>query len=124
MPGRMLGRLLAINTAGAIVGSLLCGFFLLPTLGMWGTLKALTAAYLVMALLVPSGWGGAAIACRVVGLGALALLFTVLDPSGLPERSRCSFRWLPACLRGSFFQVGGYGGPARGETRFFAQLIG
>lgn len=84
MPGRMLGRLLAINTAGAIVGSLLCGFFLLPSLGMWGTLKVLTAAYLVMALLVPSGWGGAAITCRVVGLGALTLLFTVLDPSGLP----------------------------------------
>jgi spermidine synthase len=84
VPGRMLGRLLAINTAGAIVGSLLCGFFLLPTLGMWGTLKALTAAYLVVALLVPSGWGKAAIACRVAGLGALALLFTVLDPSGLP----------------------------------------
>jgi len=84
MPGRMLGRLLAINTAGAIAGSLLCGFFLLPAWGMWSTLKALTAAYLVIALLVPAGWGRAAIACRVAGVAALALLFTVLDPSGLP----------------------------------------
>ncbi len=84
MPGQMLGRLLAINTAGAIAGSLLCGFFLLPTWGMWGTLKALTAAYLVIALLVPSGWGKEAITCRAAGVGALALLFTVFDPTGLP----------------------------------------
>ncbi|MFK7910445.1 MAG: fused MFS/spermidine synthase, partial [Akkermansiaceae bacterium] len=84
MPGRMLGRLLAINTAGAIVGSLLCGFVFLPNMGMWGTLKVLTAAYLLIALLVPSGWGKAAVTCRVAGLGALILLFTVLDPSGLP----------------------------------------
>ncbi|MFK7851502.1 MAG: fused MFS/spermidine synthase [Akkermansiaceae bacterium] len=84
IPGRLLGRLLAINTGGAILGSLLCGFVLLPHLGMWGTMKWLTAAYLVMALLVPSGWSKAAIICRTAGVTALILLFTVLDPSGLP----------------------------------------
>lgn len=84
IPGRMLGRLLAINTGGAILGSLLCGLVLLPHWGMWGTMKWLTAAYLVMALLVPSGWSKATVICRTAGVVALALLFTVLDPSGLP----------------------------------------
>lgn len=84
VPGRMLGRLLAINTAGAIAGALLCGFVMLPMLGMWRTLQMLTAVYLVAGLLLPTGWGKPGIACRVAGLGLLALLFSALDPSGLP----------------------------------------
>ncbi len=92
MPGRMLGRLLAINTAGAIVGALLCGFYFLPHWGMWGTMKLLTAAYLVMALLVPSGWSKATVLCRAAGVAALVLLFTVLDPSGLPVMGKVKGR--------------------------------
>lgn len=83
-PGWKLGRLLAINTAGAIAGALLCGFVMLPAWGMWGTLRALTAVYLVVALLLPLGWGKVGIACRVAGLAFLALAFSVLDPTELP----------------------------------------
>ena len=83
-PGWTLGRLLAINTAGAICGALLCGFVLLPAWGMWGTLRMLAAVYLVTALLLPLGWGGPGIAVRAAGVAFLALAFTVLDPTGLP----------------------------------------
>ncbi len=84
VPGRMLGRLLAINTAGAIVGALMGGFVMLPAWGMWGTLRALAAMYLVVALLLPLGWRKFGIGCRAAGLGLLVLAFTVLDPTGLP----------------------------------------
>ena len=83
-PGWKLGRLLAINTAGAIAGALLCGFVMLPHWGMWGTLRALAAIYLVVALLLPLGWGKTGIGVRVAGLAFLALAFTALDPTGLP----------------------------------------
>ncbi|HSP42084.1 MAG TPA: fused MFS/spermidine synthase [Luteolibacter sp.] len=83
-PGWKLGRLLAINTAGAIAGALLCGFVMLPHWGMWGTLRALAAVYLVVALLLPLGWGRVGIGCRVAGVALLALAFTALDPTGLP----------------------------------------
>ena len=83
-PGWKLGRLLAINTAGAIAGALLCGFVLLPALGMWGTSRALAALYLVVAMLLPLGGGGVGIGCRVVGGVLLLLAFTALDPTKLP----------------------------------------
>lgn len=83
-PGWKLGRLLAINTAGAITGALLCGFMMLPALGMWGTLQALAAVYLVVALLLPLGWDKTGIGVRVTGVAFLTLAFTTLDPTGLP----------------------------------------
>lgn len=82
--GWKLGKLLAINTAGAIAGALLCGFVMLPHWGMWGTLRALSAVYLAVALLLPLGWGKPGIAVRSVGVAFLALAFTALDPTGLP----------------------------------------
>ena len=84
IPGRMLGRLLAINTLGAIMGSLVCGFVLLPMFGMWATLQMLTALHLVAALTLPMGGKGKPLILRgaVVLLGIL--LFTVLSPTKLP----------------------------------------
>ncbi len=84
LPGRTLGWMLGINTLGAILGSLLCGFLFLPWLGMWGTLKVLTFAYLIVALLIPMGWRRTGIICRSTGILALALWATWLDPSNLP----------------------------------------
>jgi len=83
-PGWKLGRLLAINTAGAIAGALLCGFVLLPHLGMWSTLRALAVVYLLVALLLPLGWGKPGIIVRAAGVAFLVLAFTALDPTGLP----------------------------------------
>ncbi|MBT8037265.1 MAG: fused MFS/spermidine synthase [Verrucomicrobiae bacterium] len=82
-PGRTLGRLLAINTAGAISGSLLCGFVMLPLLGMWGSLQILSAIYLVVALMLPTGWSGIGVSCKVAASVLLLLVFTGLDPTDL-----------------------------------------
>lgn len=81
--GWKLGRLLAVNTAGAIAGALVAAFVMLPAWGMWGTLQALAAIYLVLVLVLPMGWGRVAMGCRVVGVGFLTLLFTAMDPTGL-----------------------------------------
>lgn len=95
VPGQVLGQLLALNILGAVAGSLMCAFVLLPEWGMWGTLKLLAALYLVVALLLPVGWAGLGLTLRAVGTGALLLLFTVFDPSRLPLMSPSS-RWQPA----------------------------
>ena len=39
--GHAIGRVYAVNTLGAILGSVACAFVLIPTLGMWGTHKLL-----------------------------------------------------------------------------------
>lgn len=84
VPAKMLGRLLAINTLGAVVGSLVAGFVLLPMLGMWGSMQWLTAIYLCVALLLPSGRTLQAWAGRAGALILLALVFTVFNPNQLP----------------------------------------
>lgn len=50
-PGEILGRLVAANTAGAILGALAAGFVLLPVLGTWNALLGLGALYAGLALL-------------------------------------------------------------------------
>ncbi len=47
-PGELVGRLVAANTAGGIVGSLLTGFVLLPLVGAWRSLLLLAVVYPVL----------------------------------------------------------------------------
>ena len=83
-PGQKLGWMFLLNTLGAILGSLLCGFVFLPYLGMWQTFAILTAVYLVIAAVLPIGWGKSSLVCRGLAVVALALLFSKLNPSHLP----------------------------------------
>jgi spermidine synthase len=83
-PGWKLGRLLTINTAGAIAGALLCGFVMLPLWGMWGTLRALAVFQLLIAVLLPLGWTKPGIAVRVAALAFVTLAFTALNPTNYP----------------------------------------
>ncbi len=62
--GRTVGTLAALNTLGGVVGSLLAGFVLLGTFGLWESLRLVAAGYLLLALglalcrprqLVPAG---------------------------------------------------------------------
>lgn len=69
-PGAVLGRLIAVNTTGAIFGALAGGFLLLPMMGMWKGLWLMGAIYalVVLALWQPSdGW-----AARITRFAALA----------------------------------------------------
>ena len=85
-PGAVIGRLNALNTAGGVVGSLVAGFVLLGTIGLWNSVRLIAAGYLVLAL--ASVWRGwrtprARLVPAAVTIGALALLGTALDASRL-----------------------------------------
>jgi spermidine synthase len=50
-PGPVMGRMLSVNTVGAILGSLCAGFLMLGQLGLWNSLKAISLLYLALAFL-------------------------------------------------------------------------
>jgi spermidine synthase len=51
--GKTIGTLLAVNTLGAIVGSLAAGFLLLETVGLWRGIECLAVAGVLGVFLVP-----------------------------------------------------------------------
>lgn len=79
-PGETLGRLIAVNTSGAILGALAGGFVILPALGAWAGLWALAALYLLLPLVLrlPLGLRPLRFAAPV-GVLALALIMPPLD---------------------------------------------
>lgn len=92
--GRSIGRLAAINTLGAIAGSLAAGFLLLEWLGLWGSIRTLALVYPIAALaLVARSFAAAPIARgatsrKTLGIAALvtlAALVTFFDPARLPR---------------------------------------
>ncbi len=87
-PGRSLGFLSAINTVGAIVGSLLCGFVMLKHLGMWRTMQLMAALYLACGMLMPVGFRKFGIVVRSFAAIAMILLFTGLSPAEFRVTSR------------------------------------
>lgn len=82
--GLSLGRLGAINTIGAILGSLLCGFVLLELLRMWHAMQLLAALYFLAALALPLALRRSAIALRLAAIASLVLLLFPLNPADLP----------------------------------------
>ena len=84
LPGQSIGLLAGINTAGAILGSLVCGFFLLETLGMWPSMQLLAAFYLLIALLLPASGNFIGQSAKMASLIALLLIFNVWSPNALP----------------------------------------
>jgi spermidine synthase len=81
--GASIGRLAAINTLGAILGSLAAGFLLLEWLGVWGSIQFVAVVYLLVAFCIPAT-GMAAVAGRVAAAAMLLLVFTELSPNRLP----------------------------------------
>ncbi len=88
-PGETLGRLIAVNTSGAILGALAAGFVLLPLFGSYRALWLMAALYTLLAAglaLQLKGDGRAMRLTRVAMAGAgciAALLVTTgrLDPT-------------------------------------------
>jgi len=75
--GRTIGRVYAVNTVGAIVGSFLGGFVLIPTLGMQRTLLALVA----VSALLATGYAILSASRRtLVAVGVGVVLLAALGP--------------------------------------------
>lgn len=81
--GRVVGRLTALNTVGAVAGSLFAGYALLPVLGSRGSLMAIAGAYFAL------GVGTRVVASRgralrfdraAIGLGALTAAALAFGP--------------------------------------------
>ena len=85
-PGELVGRLVAINTAGAIAGSLAAGFVLLPLLGAARALVLTAAAYPLLAAAVLLAREGAerrpAAGLASAGLAAVVALTAVSAEPG------------------------------------------
>lgn len=82
--GRSLGRLAAVNTAGAILGSLACGFVFLDLFGMWRTMQMIALLYLFASALLPLSWKGYGLVARGVAGGVVLLHLGPLNPGKLP----------------------------------------
>ena len=86
-PGAIIGRLNALNTGGAVVGSLAAGFVLLGSIGLWNSMRLFAFGYLILALAACwNGWRtiGARLLPAAATIGAVALLGTLVDASRLP----------------------------------------
>jgi len=83
--GRILGRLAAANTLGAIAGSLAAGFLLLEWLGLWASIRTLAILSPITALVLASGRTEASRALRWAPLVAIAALVTFADAARLPR---------------------------------------
>ena len=79
--GKSIGTLSAINTIGAILGSLAAGFMLLGWLGVWHTFQLISAIYLIAAILMPAAGNQGSLAARIAAAIALVLGLTVLNPA-------------------------------------------
>jgi spermidine synthase len=84
--GTSIGQLAAVNTVGAILGSLAAGFVLLEWLGVWGSIQIVAVVYLLMTFVMPIG-GIAAVFARGAAGVMLLLIFTMLSPIHLPRQS-------------------------------------
>ncbi len=79
---QVVGRLAAINTGGAIVGSLLAGFVLMSVFGLWNSIRLLAAMYFIFVFFLPD--------CRYLsrtlsGSGYLLLAILALNRPALVE---------------------------------------
>ncbi len=82
--GGMLGRLAAINTAGAILGSLLAGFVLLSWWGLWSSIQGMAVLYVLLAVMLTFAIKSLSKVWRVTALGAALLCSALWLGSDLP----------------------------------------
>jgi spermidine synthase len=81
-PGRTIGTLAAVNTLGAVLGSLAAGFVLIEWLGLWASIKTLGLLYFAAAA-ITAPRDGLPSAARALPLVGLLLFATILDPTRL-----------------------------------------
>lgn len=80
--GTTVGHLAAVNTVGAVAGSVVAGFVLLDLFGLWRSIQFMAAGYLLIGILaLPRAARGRPVLAPALGL---ALVLLVFDASGLP----------------------------------------
>ncbi len=77
--GRWVGRLTAVNTLGAVLGSLVTGYVILPWLGSQRSLLAIALIFAASGLLVAK-WVSGALRKAIYAAGAVTILFAVIAP--------------------------------------------
>jgi spermidine synthase len=82
--GQTVGDLAAVNTFGAVLGSLAAGFVLLEIFGLWRSLQVMAGAYLLLGLMLALHLPVYRLAWTGAIAGAVALLATGLDATHLP----------------------------------------
>jgi spermidine synthase len=83
--GKSIGTLSAINTIGAILGSLAAGFLLLDWLGVWHSVQWIAAIYLIVGMLTPAAGSRGSHAARIASGLVFVLLLIALNPSRLTD---------------------------------------
>jgi spermidine synthase len=82
--GSVIGQIAAVNTLGAVSGSLVAGFVLPSWLGLWAGIRMLAVLYLLMASLAARAARGRALWLHAAPLVAMLAAVTLLDPTHLP----------------------------------------
>jgi spermidine synthase len=82
--GRMVGQLSALNTVGAIVGSLTAGFLILDWLGLWSGIRLMGILYLLAALYVTVCVRSNSPKRLAIPMVGIVLLVSLLDTTRLP----------------------------------------
>ena len=86
-PGAVIGRLVAMNTVGAIIGAVAAGFVFIAWLGLWHALVGIALLYLVLA--AATLLAARPPACQLAAAPAvLALGLVALTLTGVPDRIR------------------------------------
>lgn len=83
-PGETVGRLVTVNTIGAIAGSVIAGFLMLEWIGLWSSIKVIAAVYLIAVIYLVLMNQIDSLLFKFSPIGVLILLFTVVDTSKLP----------------------------------------
>ncbi|MFN9409851.1 MAG: spermidine synthase [Akkermansiaceae bacterium] len=83
-PGKSIGALSAINTVGAILGAMICGFLLLQFLGIWRSVQIIAASYFIVALVMPTGKSATLGATKILTAFIFIVCLTILNPNNLP----------------------------------------
>jgi len=80
-PGQIIGRLVSINTAGALLGSLLSGFFFINIFGMWSSINIFALAYFAQAVWLILAFTSRAKERQTVALVILTILMMLAGAS-------------------------------------------
>ncbi len=81
-PGQTAGDLVALNTLGAVAGSLVAGFVLLPAFGLWSSMSLMAALYWVVLLVWPVAGSNES---RLIPACGMLLLLSVFNTAQLPR---------------------------------------